>query len=204
MMTVERENILKSAQKIFMREGFYKTPVDEIAFELKISKKTIYKNFSSKEELIREALLNFLSKTHDNISILVSSDANAVEKSFKMFGYVSNMLVNISENFISDIKNYMPDLWKEIDNIRSRILYKNLKSIIEQGQIEGFFIGTESDVLVTIFIISIRGVVNPDSLISNKLSPAKAAESIIEILMNGILTAKGKKVFEKLKTGAKK
>jgi AcrR family transcriptional regulator len=36
-----------------MNNGFHKTTMDEIAKELRISKKTIYKHFSSKDELVR-------------------------------------------------------------------------------------------------------------------------------------------------------
>ena len=99
----------------------------------------------------------------------------------------------------------MPDLWNEIDRIRTKILYPNLKAIIEQGQHEGYFIDTErSDALVALFIISIRGVINPDALLENKLTPVKAARSIIELLINGILTDKGRKLFTKLKSGETK
>lgn len=203
-MTSEKDNILKSAQKIFLQEGFYKTPMAEIAAEMKISKKTIYKHFSSKEELVRESLLNFISQNNLSLSELIKKDSNAVEKCFRMFQLLSQMLGKISGKFINDIRNYMPELWKEIDKVRTKILYSNLKVIIEQGQSEGYFIITESEMLISIFIVSIRGVLNPDALISHNLSPSKTAETIIEILLCGILTEKGRKIFEKLKTGESK
>ena len=203
-MTQEKENILLGAQKIFLREGFYKTPMDDIAAYLKISKKTIYKHFSSKDEIVRESLIRYISENHKHISAIVSSDNNAVEKLFSMFRFVSSILICISEQFVMDIRNYMPDLWTEIDKIRAKILFENLKIIIEQGQREEVIIETRSEILISAFIASIRGVINPDVLISNKMSPVKAAESVIEILLNGILTAKGRKIFVKLKSGAGK
>jgi len=203
-MTSEKENILTGAQKIFLREGFYKTPMDDIAADLKVSKKTIYKHFNSKEEIVRECLMNYISKNHKNIINIVSADVNAVEKLYKMFGSVSKMLLNISEKFVRDIRDYMPDLWKEIDKIRTKILFENLKIIVEQGQKEGLIVDTQSEVLIGAFVASIRGVINPDSLINNKLSPIKAAESVIDILLNGIITTKGRKIFMKLKSGENK
>ena len=204
-MNTDRQRILEYSRKLFLHEGFNKTTMDEIAGWLKISKKTIYKNFVSKDELVREAVMNFALGNHEKINKLVSSDYNAVEKSFKMLNFVGAMLVQISESFLDDIRNFMPDLWKEIDKIRTKILYTNLKSIIEQGQIEGYFIDDQkSDTLVALFIVSIRGVINPDSLIENKLTPVKAAESIIELLLNGMLTNKGRKLFAKLKSGENK
>ena len=44
----ERERILNYSINKFHAEGFYKTSMDEIARDLQISKKTIYKYFQSK------------------------------------------------------------------------------------------------------------------------------------------------------------
>ena len=204
-MREDRQRILEHSRELFLHEGFNKTTMDDIASGMKISKKTIYKNFDSKEELVREALVNFVLGNKQKINGLADSELNAIEKCLKMLGLVGTILIQISEKFLNDIRNFMPELWNEIDRVRAKILYPNLKAIIEQGQREGYFIETEnSDALVALFIISIRGVINPDALLENKLTPVKAAQSIIELLINGILTDKGRKLFTKLKSGATK
>jgi AcrR family transcriptional regulator len=50
-MKDRKETIANSFQKYFNHFGFKKTSVDDVARELKISKKTIYQHFSSKEEI---------------------------------------------------------------------------------------------------------------------------------------------------------
>ncbi|MFH2133316.1 MAG: TetR/AcrR family transcriptional regulator [bacterium] len=199
-MISEKKSILESAQRIFLQKGFYKTPLDEIAADLKISKKTIYKHFCSKNELVRKSLLNFMETNQQTVSELVSEETNAVEKCFCLFQFLSTMLATISDHFIHNIRDYMPDLWNEVDKIRTSILYPNLKAIIEQGQREGFFIEIESELAITVFVTSIRGVLNPDVLISKQFSLVETARSIVEILLGGILTEKGRTVFENLKT----
>ncbi len=47
----KKDQIAEVFQKHFNYHGFKKTSVDEIAQELKMSKKTIYKHFSSKEKI---------------------------------------------------------------------------------------------------------------------------------------------------------
>ena len=200
-MNSDKEKILELAREIFLQGGFYKTSIDGIAQQLKMSKKTIYKYFKSKDELVRQSIINFLQLSQQNTSRLISAEHNPVEKLYYMFRYVAEILVKVSENFLNDIKNYMPELWEEIDKSRTKILHTNLKFLIEQGQSEGYFVNTQSDILVNAFVISIRGIINPDTLIKNKLMPASALSSIVEILMNGILTEKGRKIFLKLKSG---
>lgn len=50
-MSSQKEEIANSFQKHFEHYGYKKTSVDDIARELKISKKTIYQHFSTKEEI---------------------------------------------------------------------------------------------------------------------------------------------------------
>ena len=204
-MSKDRQKILEHSRELFLHEGFNKTTMDDIASGMKISKKTIYKNFDSKDELVRDTLVNFVLSNKKKINGLANSELNAIEKCFKMLSFIGTILIQISEKFLNDIRNFMPELWNEIDRVRTKILYPNLKAIIEQGQREGYFIETEnSDALVALFIISIRGVINPDALLENKLTPVKAAQSIIELLINGILTDKGRELFKKLKSGETK
>ncbi len=44
-MNEEKEKIIEFAAQKFMDGGFYKTTMDDLAAKLRISKKTIYKNF---------------------------------------------------------------------------------------------------------------------------------------------------------------
>ncbi len=50
----KEQDILKSASKIFVRDGFEKAHMDEIAQAANVSKQTIYSNFGSKENLFNE------------------------------------------------------------------------------------------------------------------------------------------------------
>ncbi len=50
------EAIIPVAAKLFRRYGYKKTTVDEIAKDVRISKKTLYAVFPSKEEILRETI----------------------------------------------------------------------------------------------------------------------------------------------------
>ncbi len=49
-----KEVILKKTGDIFLKLGFKSVTMDDIASELGVSKKTIYKYFKNKEELVHE------------------------------------------------------------------------------------------------------------------------------------------------------
>ena len=62
----DRKKILEHSRRKFHAEGFYKISMDEIAGDLRISKKTIYKHFPSKEELLK-AICNDTTSIIQNI-----------------------------------------------------------------------------------------------------------------------------------------
>jgi hypothetical protein len=79
-------------------------------------------------------------------------------------------------------------------------MYANLMKIIRQGINEGYFIDKSAEIIVTVFVSTVRAVVNPDFIMNNKFSVSTALETTLEILMNGIMTEKGKKIFNILKS----
>jgi len=198
-MNDDKVKILKAASDTFFSRGFYKIPVDDIASLLQMSKKTIYKHFPTKENLVREVAYLFIKTHSSNIAEIINHDYNAVEKLFYIFQYLGNMLININDKWFSDIQSQAPEIWSEIEAFRSRFMTQNISRIIEQGKKEKYIVNHPSLIIINVFISSIRGIINPAFITNNKMPAFKALESTLDILMNGILTAKGKNLMKKLK-----
>ncbi len=203
-MNEEKEKIISFASQKFLLGGFYKTTIDEIAAEMHVSKKTIYRNFSSKEELVKAVAKCFLNENARRIEEVINVKCNAVEKLVRIFEVVGGIVSRVNDRMLSDIHHYSPERWKEIDDYRTKKMTSFLTNIITQGQKEGYFLKDRPEILITVFIASVRAVVNPDFIINNRFTMLEALKGAIKILMNGILTEKGKKIFNKLNYGADK
>jgi len=199
-MNSEKLKILDFCKSYFIENGFYKTTMDEIAVQLRMSKKTIYKYYPTKESLVKEIISTFLEFHKKNISKIVDDNSEAVLKLFKIFNYLGNLISSINEKFIRDIQIHMPDLWKHIDTFRTKMMTTNIGKIIEQGKKEGVFIDKQSVIITGVFTSSVRGIINPEFIMNNKFSIKSALNETIEIIMNGIMTEKGKKDFNKIKS----
>ena len=55
-MSAKRQHLVETASRLFAAHGFHGTGIDRIAEVAKVSKKTMYNHFRSKEELILAAL----------------------------------------------------------------------------------------------------------------------------------------------------
>jgi len=58
----DRERILEAAAHRFMELGISKVTLDEIASDLRMSKKTMYKHFPSKEHLAAAAMVKVMRR----------------------------------------------------------------------------------------------------------------------------------------------
>lgn len=194
----EKLKIIKLARKKYLRDGFYKTSMDSIAADLRMSKKTIYKHFPNKESLVEEVVFDFMGTVKENIEGIFNSDKNAVIKVTVFLEHLVRIISQISENWLKDLQLHMPDLWTKIDSFREKKMTSEITRLIDQGKKEKLFLDYPIEIIVTMFVSSIRSIVNPEFLLNNKFSYDQAAQIGIEILLNGILTEKGKKIFNKL------
>ena len=193
----ENEKILEFVQEKFFKEGFYKTTMDEIASELRMSKKTIYKSFPSKNDLVTAIALHFTEQMKHKILPILESDKNAVEKLAGLITLLSNTAGKIGDKMVGELKNHFPSVWKKVDSFRTEMMFGNITKVIDQGKQEGLFIDYPTPIVMNVLINSIRSTVNPEFIIENNFSMVVAAETTFNIVVGGILTEKGKKVFNK-------
>lgn len=202
-MNSDKEKIKIFCQGLFLKEGFYKISMDEIAADLKMSKKTIYKYFPTKQRLVREVIFDFIENNKSNIKLIAAQKNDAVTKFHLLIKFIAGMLMRGGEKLFIEIQKHMPELWVDVDTFRVKMMDENISKIIEQGKKEKYFIDVPTVLVLTVFISAVRGVVTPQFLMNNKFSAADALNYTIKILMNGILTEKGKRIFNRLNLGAK-
>ena len=193
----ELSKILNYASEKFMREGFYKSSMDSLAAELQISKKTIYKYFSSKDELVEAIAFAFMKETGDKIISVTQIEDDSLSKAIRLFQILGVATTKLGDKWVKDIRIHMPDLWKKIDEFRTKKAYAVLSNIIQQGQAEGMIIDKPVELIIHLFVTSLRSIVNPDFLYYQKMNYKEAIQHTFEILFNGILTPAGKKIFKK-------
>ena len=191
------QKILDSIQGKFFREGFYKTTMDELASELKMSKKTIYKFFPSKSDLVSAIAMRFTEQMKRKILPILENDNNAVEKLSGLISLLSATAGKIGDRMFGELKNHFPEVWLKVDSFRTEMMYGNITKVIDQGKTEGLFIDYPTPIIMSILISSIRNTVNPEFIIENNCSMVVAAQTTFKIIVGGILTDEGKKIFNK-------
>ena len=198
---ITREKIIEIARQKFFTDGFVKTSIDEIAREYHISKKTIYKHFKSKDELLTSVVKDFTGKVTNSISEIMKTRKNSIEKLIDVLNLIQNSIRQLNFRYIDDIQKHKPKLWGHIEKFRKENLEKIVYQTIEEGKKEGLFNDVNPDIVFRIFYGAVRNVISPEFLITSPISRDEAIDETFEILLNGVLTNDGRKLYKKQKKG---
>ena len=194
----EKDKILEYAEEKFFADGFYKTTMDEVASNMRVSKKTIYKHFPSKDDLLKSLVSLFTSRVRKEIETIVEGDLHAVEKIVAVTYVMRKIGVKLSDKLMNDIRIHHPSMWKAIEDFRAQMISKNISKIFAQGVSEGYIIDVPPVIAINVFLSSVRAIINPDFIMNNSFSAKEAIEHTFRILINGLLTDKGREAYNNL------
>lgn len=193
-----QDKIIEQIEEKFFREGFYKTTMDEVASELGMSKKTIYKFFPSKEDLLQAIAKHFLNGIKSKILSKLNTDKNAIEKLGELIKILATATQKATPVRLDEIRKHYPELWIEIDKFRTKVMLENITKVIDQGKSEGLFLDYPTVIVMSILVGAVRNIVTPEFIVNNSFSISEAAQYTLRIVIGGILTEKGKKQFDKI------
>ncbi|MBI5404404.1 MAG: TetR/AcrR family transcriptional regulator [Ignavibacteriae bacterium] len=195
----EKELIIKYAGKRFYDEGFHKISMDEIASGLRMSKKTIYKHFPTKDNLI-ESLIDYECEYHliKEVAIL-GQKIGVIKMILQMIEFNLGDLSKYSEKWIQDLQNLKPELWDKYLQFKHNKHDTYFKKLMAQGRKEKLIKDIPLELILSGIESIVKNVLHSDFLVRNNLSINQALNYSIDILVSGILTEKGNKIYRKEK-----
>lgn len=132
-----RERIIDGAAGLFRKYGIKSVTMDSIAGHLGISKRTIYENFSDKDELLKGVLKSMTEKQKDLLKKILDQSGNPIEAIFRLLEVNRDHFQSMSPVFQEDMKKFYLNIKNNEDcEIPD---YKNHKEIIEKGIMDGYF-----------------------------------------------------------------
>ncbi len=189
-----KERILAKSEEMFTQFGYSKVKMEEIATGLGISKKTLYKFFPSKENLVREMLDSRRCDVENHIAELwMDESQDFVGKLKKLMDYVGKQTSKINGPLLWDLQRNIPEIWDEIQKFRKEKSWKKVSELIEEGIEKGIFRkDINQQLALLMYFNSVHSIINPESLAQLPFSANQAFETIIKIMFEGILTEEGR------------
>lgn len=132
-----KEKIISKATELFLKLGFKSVTMDDIACEMCISKKTIYKFFCNKEVLIAESTEMVHKTIHESIDTIAAKNYNAIKENFEIKKMFKEMFKSGEASPAHQLKKHYPEIY---DKVMSReinecntVFKQNIEKGIQQG-----------------------------------------------------------------------
>lgn len=184
-----KDRILDAAHRRFFAEGFARVSIEEIATDLSMSKKTFYKHFSGKDDLVRQIMERLLGHVSGNLEKIVNAPDPFPQKLDNLARFIGTQFRGINKPMLGDLRKHMPQLWDHIQAFRRERITTLWTGLIEEGKRNG---SVRPDVNTRIFLLAViaalDGVVNPAVLVNESCSADEALREIINMFFQGILT----------------
>lgn len=189
-----RAHILTAAKSMFLQYGFTKVTVGEIASKLGISKKTIYKHFKSKDEIVNTLLVDTMNSMDAQCkSILNRQDLPFVDKLREMMKNIAIQYSAMHRPLMEDLQRNAPHIWRKIADFRSTLIHEGFGDLLRQGVEQGMFRDDIDDKLILlIYLNMIESSINPQTLVQIPYSAIQVFEAIMKVMYEGILTTKAR------------
>lgn len=183
-----RELVVAEAKRLFYQFGFRRITMDEIAANLRMSKKTLYALFPSKEELVRAVILTIMLPKMARMRELMQESGTVAD----FFGGVVEVFHalgrEVSEPMMVDMK-MSPELWKEVEERRLEVL-SHIGEVIERGKKTGEVrADLNVDLFLRIFMLVINRIGNPTMMLELNMRPSELAGQLFGIFFHGIVPA---------------
>ncbi|HOD09370.1 MAG TPA: TetR/AcrR family transcriptional regulator [Flavobacterium sp.] len=134
-----KDKIITKAKDMFLKLGFKSITMDDIAGEMCISKKTIYKYFANKELLIEESVHVIHQEVHKIIDDVISRNYNAIEENFEIRRMFDDMFKSSETSPIYQLKKHYPEIYNNALKFQINECDFCFRQNIEKGIAQGLY-----------------------------------------------------------------
>ena len=162
--------------------------MDDLAAELRMSKKTLYQFFESKHSLLESVIRDFFQDFHDKIhKILEGEKSKKISVLKQVMALVQSQVSQFNILAFEDIRKNNPEAWQLINHLEEKLINSELKKLLQEGKKEGtIHEDIDLDLIVLMILNTIKSVVIPQIVSQLSYSTEEVIDMLAKIVMYGI------------------
>lgn len=195
-----KDNISKEAFQLFCRRGIKSVSMDDIAAHLSISKKTIYKWYQNKDQVVAAALRMYLYDMNTDCSQISCGARNAMEELFAVMQMIRQKMAGVHPAVFYDLQKYHPEAYKIWTAFKNEVLLQQILTNLRKGVAEGFYRGDfDLEIMARLRLLQVEHAFNPEFFPPGTFNLQQVQVTILEHFMLGIATLKGHRMINDFK-----
>lgn len=191
-----KDRILLAAQEQFLRNGIKSVSMDDIAAHLGMSKKTLYKWFENKDQIVHATMERHLGTTQQECDCLQADATTAVDELFKMMGWLRNQFAGVHNSIFFDLKKYHPATWQLWMAHKNQYILQQIEDNLRRGMSEGLYrADLQVDIMARMRLAQIELAFDTDVFPARQFDAQRVQLAMLEHFMLGVATLKGHKLI---------
>jgi AcrR family transcriptional regulator len=185
--------LLEKVSAVYMKFGIKSITMDDLARELGISKKTIYKYFKDKDDLV-VSIMDMKVELDKAICLNAQQNSdNAIEGLISLSELVIEQLKNVNPTVFYDLKKHFPEACEVLEKHKWNFVYSIIKENIDRGIQEGFYFSTlKSDIVAKLYISSMDVIMNTDIFAWPDFKFHDVYNEMIRFQLRGLINENGR------------
>jgi AcrR family transcriptional regulator len=196
--TQQEAYILEQSFEALTRDGVRSFTVDSLSQNLGMSKKTIYKFFPSKEDLVDKSVGYFHGLIEKKLKRLIETEPNPAIQFVKVMEFIMGHISNVSIERLADLKNRFPRVWEKMETFRLARrddFFHVLSNAQKQGYVRD---DVDINIIATLYMNIINSTFQPEFFLKNNLAPTDAIHNFLKMISGGLFTPSGNQYVNKL------
>ena len=191
-LAIMRDKILEISRELFLNLGFKSVTMDEIANGLGVSKKTIYKYFKNKTELVAAVTDIMFISICEGIDMICALDKNPIEEIFDIKRFVMANLKDEKSSPQYQLQKYYPKIYVNITKKQFEVMQDCVVDNLNNGIKQGLY-RKEIDIefISRIYFNGMTSIKNKDLFPLNNYSMNTLMNNYLDYHLRGICTNKG-------------
>ncbi len=190
-----RQRIIGAARAHFFSHGFRSVTMDDLAEELGISKKTLYAHFPGKFDLLEAVLADKLAGVEATLKQVTRAHPGDFPATLRgLLAGTHRELDEIKPPFVRDMRQKAPDVFKLVERQRAALIQRYMGKFFVDGQRLGMVRkDVPAKLIIEILLAMVQSIMNPAKIEELGMMPKEGYTGILKIVLEGALTAKGRK-----------
>ena len=201
-MDLKLNQILEHSARLFLKFGIKSLTMDDIANELKVSKKTLYLFVTDKQDLVLKVMDQYCTEDKTIVAEIKAQASNAIEECLMITKHVKQKFAAIHPSIHYDLQKYYPEAWTKMIEHQYHFVYKTVEENLDNGIKEGYYReDMNTEIIARAYVTKVYAMTDRTDEVLAKYDFGTIFGEFIRYHLRGIATEKGHKFLNtKLKS----
>jgi len=181
-----RERIMAAAYEKFSARGIRRVTMDDIARDIRMSKKTLYRHFVGKHDLVRQLALRGVGQRLEAVRQALEAAPGPREGFAAGFFAIQRLSREAAPEFLGDIRADYPGIWEEVEAVRMRIVGLFARCLTESAARGELRPGVVPEVAAGIMQAVVQHYMLPETFREAGMDPGAAVNTWFIMLSAGL------------------